>query len=236
MSYCVNCGVELAESERVCPLCQTEVINPRAPWKEPSVMPYPPTLDRLMRRIDRRYLAALLSAFMVLPVVITLLCDWLSGDGALSWSLYVLGAGLLLGVWVIGPLLARRYRLLTFLASDCVAAAGYLLAIERIAGQRWFFPLALPLCAAVSVFLLLNAYLFRKRWGRQVVNRVIAGLSSVGLMCVAVEVTVDLYLTSLIYLNWSPYVLTPCLVMSGVLMLLDGKKNLKEEIRKRMFY
>ena len=28
MSYCVNCGVELAPSEKNCPLCGTPVINP----------------------------------------------------------------------------------------------------------------------------------------------------------------------------------------------------------------
>ena len=32
MSYCVNCGVELADSERRCPLCHTEVHNPRQPY------------------------------------------------------------------------------------------------------------------------------------------------------------------------------------------------------------
>ena len=28
MSYCVNCGVKLAKSEKKCPLCNTKVINP----------------------------------------------------------------------------------------------------------------------------------------------------------------------------------------------------------------
>ena len=28
MSYCVNCGVKLKQSEKVCPLCNTMVINP----------------------------------------------------------------------------------------------------------------------------------------------------------------------------------------------------------------
>ena len=29
MSYCVNCGVELDNSVKQCPLCNTMVINPR---------------------------------------------------------------------------------------------------------------------------------------------------------------------------------------------------------------
>lgn len=236
MSYCVNCGVELSDSEKYCPLCQTEVINPKTAWKEPSVMPYPPTLDRLMRRIDRRYLAALINTFMLIPVIVTFLSDWLSGDGAISWSLYVIGAGLLLEVWVVVPLLARRYRLLTFLALDCLAAMAYLYAIERIAGQEWFVPLALPMAAAASALLLLCAYFFRKPLGRHMIYRFAAVLSCTGLMALVTEMTVDLYINGALYLNWSPYVLSTCLIMAAVLLILNSKKRLKEEIHKRMYY
>ncbi len=236
MSYCVNCGVELADSEKYCPLCQTEVLNPRMAWKEPSVMPYPPKLDRLMLRIDRKYLAALISTFMLLPIIVTLLSDWLSNEGVLSWSLYVLGAELLMEVWFVLPLIAKRYRLLTFLALDCLAAMAYLLAIEQIANQSWFLPLAFPISLAASCLLLLSAYLFRKAWGQQVIPRFIICLSCMGLMAIVVEVATDLYLKSAVYLNWSPYVLTPCILMVGLLLIFNSKRHLKEEIRKRMFY
>ena len=43
MSYCVNCGVELAASERRCPLCGVEVINPREPFDENGERPEMPT-------------------------------------------------------------------------------------------------------------------------------------------------------------------------------------------------
>ena len=39
MSYCVNCGVELAPSEKRCPLCGVEVVNPAKPWTEPEALP-----------------------------------------------------------------------------------------------------------------------------------------------------------------------------------------------------
>ena len=32
MSYCVHCGVQLAPSEARCPLCQTPVVDPAAPY------------------------------------------------------------------------------------------------------------------------------------------------------------------------------------------------------------
>ena len=54
MSYCVNCGVKLAPSEKKCPLCGVPVVNPRDPWVEPSHRPYPKQVERVMHRIDRR--------------------------------------------------------------------------------------------------------------------------------------------------------------------------------------
>ena len=39
--YCVKCGVELADSEKVCPLCGTRVFHPDLPRAQ-GEPPYPP--------------------------------------------------------------------------------------------------------------------------------------------------------------------------------------------------
>ena len=41
MSYCVNCGVELCDSAKECPLCNTPVINPRKPGQGQGISPFP---------------------------------------------------------------------------------------------------------------------------------------------------------------------------------------------------
>ena len=40
--YCVNCGVELADSEKKCPLCGMPVFHPDIP-RTPAEPPFPPT-------------------------------------------------------------------------------------------------------------------------------------------------------------------------------------------------
>ena len=234
MSYCVNCGVELADSEKICPLCQTEVINPRAPWKDPLDIPYPPVMDRLMHRIDRRYLAALISTFMLIPIAVVLISDWLR-DG-LSWSLYVVGAAALLEVWFILPLMTKRYHQISFLALDSVAATLYIWAIERISGGEWFLPLGLPISAALSATVLLMAFLFRRGRGRDFLVRLIIILSCIGFLAIVVEISSDLYLTGQVYLTWSLFVLSPCVFTVAALLILEEKHSLKEEIHKRIFY
>ena len=32
--YCIKCGVELADSEKVCPLCATRVFHPEMPMRD----------------------------------------------------------------------------------------------------------------------------------------------------------------------------------------------------------
>ena len=38
--YCIKCGVELADSEKVCPLCGTRVFHPDLPLPDGEA-PYP---------------------------------------------------------------------------------------------------------------------------------------------------------------------------------------------------
>ena len=56
MSYCVNCGVELEKSEKKCPLCGVEVINPAQPPedKEPRQRPYPNRREELSMNINKQ--------------------------------------------------------------------------------------------------------------------------------------------------------------------------------------
>ena len=89
MSYCVNCGVELADSEKRCPLCDTEVINPRKPWREPEDFPYPRHLEPVRERANRVFFASVASLILCVPAAVTLLVliyQYLASLGV-SWPL-----------------------------------------------------------------------------------------------------------------------------------------------------
>ena len=153
MSYCVNCGVELAPSEKRCPLCGVEVVNPAKPWTEPEALPYSDNAERI-RRIDRRYLAGLISLVLLIPAVVCMFCDIL--DGRLSWSLLVTGALLNVFVIFLVPMMLHRPSALLLIALDTVSTSAYLLLI-RIAcglpasGKDWLLPLALPIVLLTAI-------------------------------------------------------------------------------------
>ncbi|MEF9895816.1 MAG: zinc ribbon domain-containing protein, partial [Clostridia bacterium] len=128
MAYCVECGVELAPSEKACPLCGTPVSHPSVPWREPDSYPYPKNVEELSRRINIRYGAHLATILLLIPIAVTLLVD-LMEDGQMTWSSYVLGAGLCLFCIVLLPFYVKQAKPYLFLLIDILAVGLYLLLI-----------------------------------------------------------------------------------------------------------
>jgi hypothetical protein len=230
----VNCGVELADSEKRCPLCQTEVNNPKAPWQEPGERPYSRHVDTLMKRIDRRYFATLAGLLLVIPCIITVLLDIISGGG-LTWAAYVIGAVAVIYVMVLLPYFFKKYHAVIFLGADCAAILLYLLFIETVNGGRWFLGLGLPLTVAASACLLVLALLFTKAPMSALVKSG-AVMIATGLFVVCAEVIISLYAYGAVRFAWSLYALIPCAVVGVALLVLEHRKNLKERIMRRLFY
>ena len=96
--YCVNCGVELADSETVCPLCGTRVFHPDLPRKQ-APSPYPADPHGKPEEVNRSGILFVMTMLALLPAVICLLCDWRI-NGGIVWSGYAAGAiGLLTREW-----------------------------------------------------------------------------------------------------------------------------------------
>ena len=89
--YCINCGVELADSETVCPLCGTRVFHPDMP-RQQGEPPFPPDPMGHPEEVNRSGVLFILTMLAVLPIVICILCDW-SVNGAILWSGYAAGGG-----------------------------------------------------------------------------------------------------------------------------------------------
>ena len=145
MSYCVNCGVELAPSAKTCPLCGTPAWHP-----ELDAPPYFPANSAAVQPASRREAAILLTAMLVsVSLCCGLLNLFLPTDR--PWSLYVIGAAVMLWVWFTLPMVLRRLPVFFRLTAD-VAAIGiyvWLISID-LGGSRWFRGLALPMIAEIQ--------------------------------------------------------------------------------------
>ena len=105
MSYCVNCGVELDDTAQACPLCHTPVLNPNKPVDMWGPKPFP-TEKGEVPPAARGALALLISAMLLsVAVCCGVLNLFLRAERA--WSLYIIGASVMLWIWFVLPLLLR---------------------------------------------------------------------------------------------------------------------------------
>jgi hypothetical protein len=235
MSYCVNCGVELAKSEQYCPLCNVEVVNPKSPWQEPGDRPYPQHVETIMKRIDHKYFATLVGLFLLIPIIVTVVWDILTG-GSISWSAYVAGAMILLYIFIALPFYFKRYHTVIFLSVNCTAVLLYLFFIEKMNGGSWFTGIGMPITIAASVCVLVLALLFTKKKRIGFFVRTAFILMACGVFVLSVELILSFNRAGIFVLNWSFYAFVPCAILSFMAFVLEHRKNLKEEIKRRLFY
>lgn len=234
MSYCVNCGVELAPSEKVCPLCDTPVINPNEKVKSDEYRPYPKQVEKVMQKVDRRFGVLLGTLILAIPLTVTLLADMIISH-RFSWSLYVAGALMCIFVFVLLPFLFEKKRPFLCLSTDAVALLIYLAVISyETARMSWFLPLALPLVAIVYVCVsLMVAAGNSKRLHGLYKPAMDVGIGALG--TVLIEMVFDNFLHGGFVISWSLIVLIVGIIIFFILITIEKKQKLKDEIRRRLF-
>ncbi len=146
--FCVKCGVELADSERSCPLCNTPVYYPNL--SEIVEKPYPEFKKKVAESSGRKGLNFIIAVGYILAVVICVLCD-IDMNGKLEWSDYVFGGAALSYVIVFLPLWFRRPSPAVFVPCNFLAIALLLLYISLRTDGGWFISFAMPITAFVGM-------------------------------------------------------------------------------------
>lgn len=145
--FCVKCGVELADSERKCPLCNTPV--------------YYPDLSELTERTYPKYKKAgehsngkginfVIAVGYLLAVAICILCD-VEMNSSIGWSDFVLGGAILSYVVIFLPLWFKKPSPAIFVPCDFLAAALFLFYINLRLKGSWFLSFAMPVTAFVGL-------------------------------------------------------------------------------------
>lgn len=229
MSYCVHCGVELDPTAAACPLCQTPVYDPNQPVDTVSPKPFPTDRGEV-GPVSRREAAILISVLLAsISVACGVLNIFLRAEHV--WSLYLIGAAVMLWLWFVPPLLDRKLKLLLRLGLDVAAVAIYVLLIALAnRGLGWYVGLALPIIlsgGAVALFLGLVGP------GRSILTTVTLLIGSVGAFCFFVELFVDRFLDGAWNPTWSLVVLAICAAIIVPLVIVRRVPALREEARRR---
>ena len=235
MSYCVHCGVKLGESEKVCPLCFTPVIDPAQPCDPSAPRPYPVRTPEQELKQSKRFLLTLASVMLAAPAALCLVID-LMITGTVTWSGYASGALLMLFISVSVPLTAPSHQALWAVGAAFLSLNGYLFLVEHLSNSGpWFFPIALPALTLCAVMLSLMILLFR----RDYLNRLTflaTGFISIALECVLIEWLIHLQAGNPGRFVWSPFVFAPCLFISVALFFINYNRAVREEVRRRVHF
>ncbi len=225
--YCVKCGVELADSENKCPLCNTPVYYPDRPLVQDR--PYPEYVN-VKEKIAPRGIYFILSFFCLIAALISLVCD-ININSEIVFSGYVLGGVILAYVIFILPGWFKRPSPAVFVPVDFVVAALMLAYICYSVDGTWFLPLALPIVGgaalifssvAILVYYLRCGYLY------------ICGGASIalGLFTVLIEFLLYENFGSYDKFYWSFYPVLALTLIGIMLIVIELVPPFKESLKK----
>ena len=158
MSYCVNCGVKLKQSEKVCPLCNTKVINPNN-LKDKFTPAYSQVVEK-HKEINKKYLCELITVVLICAAIITVLCD-LIFTGNITWSIYVIVSILFLDSKLSFILFKNKFIPLII---DLFATETLIYVIAYLNnGLHWFYYLVCPFIFIIWIYIVLCAFVLSKK-------------------------------------------------------------------------
>lgn len=231
MSYCVHCGVRLADSEQSCPLCGTKVVDPaRLTTSEPM---FEETDEPAARRVNPTFVASLVFLLLVVPFAVTAIVG-LCVPADLSWALYVIGALLVAWVLIFLPLHLPRRRPYGFLLVDAGAAVALMALIAAFThGWRWFLILGLPCTALALGAALMAAFVVRR--GINAGTKLGWLLIIVAVVLMLLGIDVGLYSGSTVLPAWGWVSAIPCTVLGVLLIILSQSARIAAWAERKMF-
>ena len=146
--YCANCGVKLADTEKLCPLCGTEAYHPQI--ERPEVAPLYPRDFIPKRELSNTTIHIIILTLFIMPIFVTLYCDYYI-NRTITWSPYVVFALSLIYIISILPFWFKKPTPAVFVPIDFLMIALFLHYINFATGGDWFLTLAFPLVAYLGI-------------------------------------------------------------------------------------
>lgn len=235
MSYCVNCGVELDASAKNCPLCNTPVINPAELEKFREAQSPFPTKKGQVEAVKRKDLGILLTVVTLATAAICAVLNRLVFRDNL-WSLAVLGSCVMLWVLMIPFVIHTEQSVYLSLLYDGVAVVFLLYMVKLLVeNDSWFWGLGLPLTVLVTVVIELFVFCVDKL-PKSFLTVSLYLITGIGILCLGIEIMIDMYARGDIALGWSAVVLTVCGVFDIAVITILSRRRLRNSIQRRLHF
>ena len=237
MSYCVECGVKLDRSLKVCPLCCTPVINPNEINKKSEQETSAPfaTHPGEVEPMSKWDVGIWLSIVFGSTALACGLLNLLVFDHN-RWSVPVVGACVLLWILFCPRMFLPKIPFTLNLLISGVSIIFYEYSLTLLTSvDRWFFELCLPITLMTLVLLSIMG-MFYHFVSHSMLSTALYLFIIVGVLCVFVELCIASFCDLPLRLYWSAIVFSVCAVISAALIAILSIKRLRENVRKRLHF
>ena len=199
MNICSNCGVELEEGLKRCPLCGKEPGDPVE--RKPETMNYPSDIIHLHKRETRKHIWELTGIIAFSGITVCTIVDLVIGKGV-KWSLFVDIS--IISVWLILTFILLKFRKSWMLISGLSASVLFMLFMFDLISEKsnWFIPLGLPITLAAVMFVCISVILYKFARFKGFNILAIIFLSIAG-FCILSEIILDNYIYGIVNVHWS---------------------------------
>jgi len=216
MKLCTNCGVELEESLKQCPLCGK---NPDDKEQDkPETMNYPSDIINLHKKEIRRHIWELSGIIAFSGMAVCTIVDLVIGEGV-KWSLFADAS--IISAWAFLTFILLSFRKSWLMISGfAVTILLMLLMFDLISGKSsWFIPVGLPV--TLSAFLAVSLSLIMNQFARFKGFNILAIIFvSIAGFCILTEIIIDKYIYGHIDVKWSLIAAVSILPISLVLLFV----------------
>ena len=230
MTICLNCGVELDDGLKICPLCGRD---PEKKSEQEQISDnYPSDVIQLEKKENRRYLWELSGIIAISGIVVCTLLDLLTGK-RLNWSLF--SDVSITAAWVILTLYLFLYkRTVAIIVLQMLAILTALFFIDLLAtGREWFFQVGLPVTVAGFIAAGIVIVLYRAAYLKGL-NIIASALIALSVYCIITEIVFDKYRNFSVDLNWS--IIVTVSILPVALLFFFFQNRLKKGNRLDSFF
>lgn len=229
--YCIKCGVQLADTEQKCPLCNTVVYHPEI--QRPTTPPLYPVDKMPKAGTGRRALSGLIIIIFLIPMIICLFSD-IQHDFQLDWFGFIAGAIMIVYIALPLPLWFRKPNPVIFVPCNFVAIGLYLLYIDLATNGNWFLEFALPIVIGAAVIVCTVVTLLRYvHRGRLYI---FGGASmALGVLNLMIELLM-VRRFPISFIGWSIYPLIVLFLLGSTAIYLAINRSAREVMKRKLFF
>ena len=230
--YCVNCGVKLADTEKICPLCGVTVYHPDIQRAAASPLYADEYSGTNFHHVNTKAAHVVLTTAFALAAVSVLLIE-LQIHGRITWSGIVSGAIALAYVLFMLPTWFRRPNPVVFAAVDFLTSGLYLWYLNQITDGNWFLSFAFPVTGFAALIVITVTVLlhYLKRGKLYIFGGAFILLGGfMPLLELLITITFDI-----VFFGWCIY---PALVLGaigGIYIFLAINRHAREAMERKFF-